>query len=195
MLGAALLAIVNSYIHNEEYLENAKKSMRFSINHQNEDGSWFYGKQLIQNFIDHYHTAYILESLENIRRYSKSDFDIKPVIQKVIDFYIKSMFTKKGAPKFYKNSLYPVESHCSGAAMKALCVLSGKYGREYFNIAVKVAEWAIQNMYDTPKGYFYYQKRKYWTNKINYLHLSQSWMFVGLAYLLYYGKKYEYTFD
>jgi len=49
-----------------KYLDTLKRGVNFIKTEQNEDGSWYYGKQKIQHFIDHYHTAYILESLENI---------------------------------------------------------------------------------------------------------------------------------
>jgi len=194
------LEIIARYLHikgekNFEKERILQKGISFIKAEQNKDGSWFYGKHLIQHFIDHYHTAYLLESLENIRKYTFNIYDLKPAIQKGINFYINNMFTNYGAPKFYKNSVYPIESHCSGAAIKALCVLSEFYGKELFDLAVKVADWTINNLYDEKKGYFYYQKRRFLTNKINYLRWSQAWMFVGLSYLLYYGKKYGYSFD
>jgi hypothetical protein len=162
---------------------------------QNEDGSWFYGKQLIQHFIDHYHTAYLLNSLENIQMYSRDKYHLKPVIEKGLDFYLKNLFTETQAPKFYKNAVYPIESHCVGAAIKALCSLSGEHGKDLYELALRVAEFAVEQLYDSNKGYFYYQKRKFWSNKVNYLRWSQAWMFIGLAYLIQYGKKYEYSLD
>jgi hypothetical protein len=162
---------------------------------QNEDGSWFYGKQLVQHFIDHYHTAYLLDSLEKIRIYTGDQYHLKPVIEKGLNFYLRNLFTESYVPKFYKNAVYPIESHCSGAAIKALCTLSSTYGKELYEVAVKVAEFAVKNLYDNNKGHFFYQKRKFWTNKVDYLRWSQAWMFIGLAYLIHYGKKYEYSLD
>lgn len=167
-----------------------EKGVNFIKSEQNEDGSWYYGKQRIQHFIDHYHTAYILESLENIRKYSSDGFGLYPVIRRGLDFYLQNMFTPDFAPRYYKNATYPIESHCSGAAIKALCTLGESFGTELFTLANKVAQWTIANMYDFKKGYFYYQKTRYWKNKINYLRWSQAWMFIGLSYLMYYEGKY-----
>jgi len=166
-----------------------EKGVRFLKAAQNPDGSWFYGKQLRQHFIDHYHTAYILESLENIRRYTNDRFGLDEVISEGLDFYLTHLFTNDHAPKFYKNSLYPIESHCCGAAIKALCLLSAHYGASLLEQAVRVAQWAIDHLYDSRRGFFYYQKRKFWTNKIKYLRWSQSWMYVGLSYLIDYAGK------
>ncbi len=166
------------------------KGVNFIIKNQNHDGSWFYGKKTIQHFIDHYHTAYLLESLENIDTYTREEFNLIPVIAKGLEFYISNMFTGDFAPKYYKNAVYPIESHCAGAAIKALCVLSKRHGREYYDIAVKVSDWTLNNLLDKKRNYFFYQKRKFWTNKINYLRWSQVWMLVGLSYLVNCEKKY-----
>ena len=169
-------------------------SLNFIINDQNNDGSWYYGKQFVQHFIDHYHTAYLLESLENINEYTNNRFKLRPVIERGIEFYQKNLFTESFLPKFYKNAIYPIESHCVGATIKALCRLSDNYGRHLYDLALKVADVSIENLFDPKRGYFYYQKRKFWTNKINYLRWSQAWMFIGLTSLLTKGKKYEYSF-
>lgn len=161
---------------------------------QNEDGSWYYGKQLVQRFIDHYHTAYILDALENIRLY-RNDDQLLPVIQKGLRFYLENLFTDQQAPKYFKNAVFPLESHCCGAAIKALCVLSEHHGEHLYQKALQVAAWALEHLYDVQKGYFYYQKRKYWTNRINYLRWSQGWMYAGLSWLVAYGRRYGYTFD
>lgn len=169
--------------------------LEFIVKEQNADGSWFYGQKAIQHFTDHYHTAYLLESLENIDVYSKEAYQLKPAIEKGLAFYKDHLFTSEAAPKYFKNAVYPIESHCAGAAIKALCVLSKRHGEELFEFALNVSDWTIKNLFDENKGYFYYQKRKYWTNKINYLRWSQAWMFTGLAYLVHYGKKYGHSFD
>jgi len=196
-LGLEVLARYQKIIKQESTNLNLllEKGIQFLKAEQNANGSWYYGKQPIQHFVDHYHTAYILESLENIDRYTGGRYQLESAIERGLHFYLHNMFTKEGSPKFYKNAVYPIESHCSGAAIKSLSVLSERFGKEIFEHAVKISLWTIEYLYNERKGYFYYQKRKFWTNKVNYLRWSQAWMFAGLSYLLYYGKKYGYSFD
>ena len=169
------------------------EGLRFLIAEQNEDGSWYYGKQLIQRFIDNYHTAYILESLENIRRYYQDSAELNTCIQRGIRFYLAEMFTKDMAPKYFKNAIYPIESHACGAAVKSLCVLSEHHGMELFESALKIADWGMRHLYLPRKGYFVYQQRKYWTNRVNYFRWCQAWMYIGLSTLINYGKRYGYS--
>jgi len=196
-LGLELLARYLNLTGNSdnELLKLLEKGVNFIKEEQNNDGSWYYGKQKIQYFIDHYHTAYLLESLENIRKYTNDKYNLYPSIKKGLDFYLNNFFTHVFAPKFYKNSVYPIESHCSGAAIKALCTLSETFGKELFEVAIKVTQWTTNNLFDLEGGFFYYQKNRFWKNKINYMRWSQAWMFIGLSYLIYYGKKYGIKID
>jgi hypothetical protein len=57
-------------------------------------------------------------------------------------------------------------------------------------MARKIAGWAIANMQDE-KGYFYYQKGRWITNKIPYIRWSQAWMFYALSLL----SQYDTTFQ
>ena len=45
----------------------------------------------------------------------------------------------------------------------------------YGDLVEKVINWTIENMQDSA-GYFYYQKKKFWTTKIPYMRWSQAWM-------------------
>jgi hypothetical protein len=48
--------------------------------------------------------------------------------------------------------------------------------------ARRVARWTIANLYD-PTGYFYYQKTRWYTNRIPYVRWSQAHMFAALGSL------------
>ncbi len=47
-------------------------------------------------------------------------------------------------------------------------------------LADKVLNWTIANMQDK-KGYFYYQKYRFYKIKIPYIRWSQAWMFYALT--------------
>ena len=50
-------------------------------------------------------------------------------------------------------------------------------------IAKKITGWAIANL-RSPDGYFYYQRRRFYTVHIPYMRWSEAWMAYGLARLL-----------
>ena len=89
---------------------------------------------------------------------------------------------ENGCPKYYHNSLYPIDIHCSAQGI-VTCLKLNQYDIKSLEIAGNIAKWAIENMQDK-KGYFYYQKTKWFTNKIPYIRWSQAWMYYALAFYL-----------
>ena len=55
-------------------------------------------------------------------------------------------------------------------------------GDKIGGFAEKIAKWTIENMQDE-KGYFYYQKWPFLTNKIAYMRWGQAWMMLALSTL------------
>ncbi|HBE40334.1 MAG TPA: delta-aminolevulinic acid dehydratase [Bacteroidales bacterium] len=181
LLGSRLLARMYSIIHDPELIDTAEKSVAFCCSHQNSDGSWNYGSDSFQKWIDNFHTGFNLESLADYIRYS-DDHRYDEHLRKGFEYYINTFFTEKGISKYYNNSVYPVDIH----APAQLIITLSKLGRlqEYKDLADKVLMWTIRNM-QSEKGYFYFQKNRIFTSKIPYMRWAQAWMFYALTtYLL-----------
>ncbi len=181
-LGASLLIRTYSYTKNEELLINANKAYEYGNKNQMQDGSWFYGSSESQRWIDSFHTGYNIDALHC---YEKSIGENKfgTHIKKGLDFYIKNFFLDDGTPKYYHNSIYPIDIHCPAQALVTLSKLKD-YDDRAISISEKVLNWTIKNMQD-PKGFFYFRKGKLLTNKIPYMRWGQAWMLYGLSNLLY----------
>jgi len=178
MLGAALLARVDNYIHNGEYLKYAKRSMKYSINHQNEDGSWFYGIGWKQKWIDSFHTGYNLIALNDYinftgeRKYSEN-------LKKGYGFYINNFFTEEGFVKYYHNKNYPLDCHAFAHSIITLCKLR-EFSIRSEEILEKVIEQTIKIFWCDKNGYFYYKKDKFLLNRIDYFRWVQVWILSAL---------------
>lgn len=179
LLGSKLLAKAFSYNNNNKLLEVAKGSVDAVIEAQLEDGSWVYGELKIQSWKDSYHTGFNLESLNEYYKFSK-DEDVIPVIKKGFNYYINNFFTDSGIPKYYHNNIYPIDIHSPAQLIVTLVNLE-KFIENRI-LANKVITWTIKNMYDE-KGYFYYQKKKYFKSKIPYMRWSQAWMMHSMILL------------
>ncbi|HKG99071.1 MAG TPA: hypothetical protein VKA97_14720, partial [Pyrinomonadaceae bacterium] len=66
LLAAEVLASVGKLTGEQELSELAERATRYVVNNQRPDGSWFYGTDAKQSWIDNFHTAYILFSLKRI---------------------------------------------------------------------------------------------------------------------------------
>lgn len=157
--------------------DEAKKTVEFVIENQNENGSWSYSKGDSRGWVDNFHTGYILDCLKEYLDCTK-DESIKSGLEKGVRYYVDNFFEENRIPKYYNVSLYPIDSTAIAQSILTLC----RFG--YIDIAENVIEWALENMYDKD-GYFYYRKNKYYTNKISYMRWSNAWMFVALSYYLY----------
>src|SRR5688572_20104243 len=66
LLAAEVLASVGRLTGEHELFESAERATRYVVNNQRPDGSWFYGTDPKQSWIDNFHTAYVLFSLKRI---------------------------------------------------------------------------------------------------------------------------------
>lgn len=181
MIGAALLARVYVFTKEAKLRENSEKAVKFTINHQNGNGSWYYGEADNQKWIDLFHTGYVLEALEDYMM-STNNREYENNLRKGFSFFLDHFFLVDGIPKYYHNRIYPIDIHSSAQAILTLLKLK-RLNENSLQMARKVAGWTIDNMWDY-RGYFYYQKNRYYTNRIPYIRWSQAWMFYALAKLL-----------
>ncbi|MGC4100562.1 pectate lyase [Ferruginibacter sp.] len=177
LLGSRLLARVYSFTGEKKLIEEAKKSVEFCCRYQQEDGSWGYGTLPFHQWIDNFHTGYNLECIADYMKYS-GDHAYESNVAKGFDYYIKTFFTTEGIPKYYSNSVYPIDVHAPAQMVITVAKL-GKF-KEQKAVTDKVLGWTIKNM-QSSKGYFYYQQNKYFSSKISYMRWAQAWMFYALT--------------
>lgn len=161
---------------NYNLIEQAKQTVLYVINSQNPDKSWSYSKGDSRIWVDNFHTGYVLDCL---REYKDNSEDKSPEtsIKTGFEYYINSFFKDNIIPKYYNNSLYPIDST---AIAQSIITLTNFNNLE---MAKNIAQWSIKNMQDGD-GYFYYQRHRLYTNKISYMRWSNAWMFNALAKLL-----------
>ena len=172
LLGSKLLSRAYYYTKDESFVSVAKDSVQAVMNAQEVDGSWVYGELPLQSWKDSFHTGFNLECLADYMKYS-GDKSIEEGVNRGFDFYIKNFFSDEGVPKYYHNETFPVDIH--SPAQLVVTINSLGLMNEYGDLVEKVINWTIENMQDSA-GYFYYQKKKFWTTKIPYMRWSQAWM-------------------
>lgn len=179
--------LLRSYVHfkEDEYKELGVKALNFTVNRQNEDGSWYYWAppdKLLYN-IDNYHTGFVLECLNVCRRALGEEFKYVSKLRKGLEFYADNLFLDDGTPKINRNRIYPIDIHSCAQGIITFCELAD-FEPKYLNMAEKVARWTISNMQDK-EGYFYYRiYRKWKTDKTAYIRWGQAWMLRALSYLV-----------
>jgi len=175
MKGARLLAQVYSITREERLFAEAKRTVSFVVQHQKENGAWSYSEGDARVWVDNFHTGYVLDCLDEYIKLA-NDTEYVHHLNKGVEFYVQHFFENDEIPKYYDDKTYPVDATAGAQSILTLT----RFG--YIEQAAKVALWMIRNMQD-PDGFFYYQRHKYYTNKISYMRWSNAWMFVALSKL------------
>lgn len=181
-----VLSNINKHIKikDNKNLEITKKVMDYIISKQKSNGAWYYsetdGNERMQ--ID-YHQGFILDGLYDLIKYTKPNDDkyMKSLI-KGAEFYKKEQFFLDGRCKYRWPRVYPIDIHNQAQGIITFSKLS-EIKPEYPDFAKTIALWTIKNMQDE-SGYFYYQKHRFYMNKIPYMRWGQAWMMLALTSLL-----------
>ncbi len=181
LLGAAFLGRLFSLTRERIFYEIAEKAARFSINKQNGDGSWPYGENKAQSWIDNFHTGYNLVALNALKNIMK-DSSVSESLLKGYKFYIKNFFTLDGIAKYYHDRVWPVDIHSVAQSLITLCECSDLHESTPL-LVKKIFYWSIENL-KSDKGYFFYQKTRLSSNKISYMRWAQAWMLYALSILI-----------
>ncbi|MCB0462038.1 MAG: delta-aminolevulinic acid dehydratase [Flavobacteriaceae bacterium] len=178
LLGAKLLSLIFKYTKEPSLLNEARKIVAYVCDKQQKSGAWSYGTLPFHQWVDNFHTGYNLECIYTYQSIS-GDKTFKPYINKGLNYYLDTFFTKEGISKYYNNSIFPIDIHAPSQLVVTLSKLELLAKNK--ELVDRVLNWTIDNM-QSPKGYFYYQKKKYITSKISYIRWAQSWMFYAFSY-------------
>jgi hypothetical protein len=179
LLAAKTLIITSAFTGNQNIRNEAKKVFRFVAKQQNPDGSWFYGTLPHHRWIDNFHTGYNLEAYSVYKELTK-DISFDQIFEKGLSYYLSRFWLRDGTPKYYDGKIYPVDLHST--AQLIVTLKKSKRFEENKDLAFRVLQWTLEHM-QSPKGYFYYQKKLWYINKIPYMRWTQAWMFYALSFI------------
>jgi hypothetical protein len=158
----------------------AEKTMRWSTDRLDDNGSWPYGEAPNQAWVDNFHTGYNLSALVEYRMATNEKW-VDPILRKAYTYWDRNFFDADGRPYYYDTNPWPVDIHCSAQAILTYldCRPIDPSG---LMKARRIAAWTFQNMWDG-KSRFVFQKGKNWTNRVPQIRWGQAWMFRALAEL------------
>src|SRR5699024_4176577 len=140
---------------------------------QAKDGSWIYGEDKVQDWVDSFHTGFNLECIWKVMQ-DTQDYSYKESFDLGMKYYLDTFFLRDGTSKYYNNQVNPIDIH-SPAQLIATLAASDLLTDE-INKVDKVLNWTVNNM-QSDEGFFYYQKKKIISSKIPYMRWAQAWMF------------------
>lgn len=185
LLAAEILAIGHRLTGDGEAAELARRSLDFTVAHQQPDGRWNYslepetGRERVQ--ID-FHQGFVLDSfLSIVRLVDLKDSRYRESISRGAHFYRRKQFWSDGRSKWRLPKEWPAEIHNQAQGILTFSRLAD-FDPGFLSFAHTIADWTIEHMYDR-RGYFYYQRFPRYTNKIAYMRWAQAWMLLALVEL------------
>ena len=182
LLAAEVLACVGQLTDDAALCREAERAARYVVNQQQPDGSWAYGTQPNQSWIDNFHTAYILFSLTRIISACALGAEFQQSLDRGFRYWKETFFLAEGWPKYYHDGPYPADAHAAASAIVTLLECRD-LDQDSTPLAQQVASWTIRNLRDQ-QGFFYYQRRRFYTVRKPYMRWTQAWMLYALARLL-----------
>jgi hypothetical protein len=145
------------------------------MSHQREDGSWYYAEKESAHWIDSFHTGFNLQSILYFLEMGMVE-EYRAAFERGVRFYAENFFLEDGTPKYLHDRTYPIDIHSPAQAVVFLSRLAGQYR----GLIDKITAWMTNNMQDE-RGFFYFQKRPHYTNKVPYMRWGQAWAFHALT--------------
>lgn len=182
LLAAEVLAETGQLTNNTSLCEHATRAACYVVNQQQRDGSWTYGTEPNQSWIDSFHTAYILFSLKRIISACALGAEFQHALEHGFRYWKEAFFLADGWPKYYHDDPYPADAHAAASAIVTLLECRD-LDDTATSTAQQVATWTINNLRDQ-RGFFYYQRRRFYTVRKPYMRWTQAWMLYALARLI-----------
>lgn len=181
VLVGAFVARLGALQDDAELRVEGGRLVRYVVSKQTEEGAWFYAEPPSASHITHdnYHTGFILDAIRGYGVATGSrEFD--DAYRRGIDFYERRLFEPDGAARFMSDQKYPFDIH--GCAQGILTFsLRQRHDGQGADMARRVLDWTLTNMFDPGSGWFYYQKRRAFRTRIRELRWCQAWMSWALA--------------
>ena len=156
----------------------AEAAVAYSLARQRPDGSWPYGEAPGLEWVDGYHTAYVLEALARWHE-ATGDPAAEAAVRRGLDLYICRLVDPDGAPRATLDRRYPLDTHAAASAVGALCNLI-RYDERAYDAAGRVLAWALATM-TRRDGRFAFQRHRTYRNSISYIRWNDAHMLLALA--------------
>jgi hypothetical protein len=182
---AFTLTSAAKFLGNEHFLEIAQRNVNFVLESQNADGSWPYAVDGKRDFVDHFHTCFVMKALAKIYFLTGNDECIK-ALARGVDFYLKKLFSEDGMPRPFAKAprltVYRHELYDSAECIN-LCLLLRNYFPQLNNTLEIVIAGILKN-WVKPDGSFRSRQLMFGWDNVPMHRWGQSQMFRSLAFYL-----------
>jgi hypothetical protein len=114
----------------EKYHKIAQRNLNFVLRAQNSNGSWYYSMDGTRDFVDHFHTCFVLKALAKIEAMT-NDQQCTKAIAGGVDYYVRNLFDEQGLPKPFSRrprmTVYRRELYDYAECINLAVLLEGRF--------------------------------------------------------------------
>jgi hypothetical protein len=140
---AFLLTTAGTTLSESRYLEAAKRNLNFVLASQNKDGSWYYAQDGKRDFVDHFHTCFVLKNLTKIQQIAGCD-ECGKAIERGVRYYVTNLFDAKGLPLPFSKpprlTVYRRELYDYAECINLCILLNGRFAELDKRLSTVVAD-------------------------------------------------------
>ena len=187
---AFLLTSASRVLWKDEYWLKAERNLNFVLENQNSDGSWPYALDGVRDFVDHFHTCFVMKALTKIHALT-GHAAILEALGKGVRYYLNNLLEPDGLPKPFSRAprltVYKRELYDCAECINLCLLLRDRFPQ--LEITLQAVIQGILNEWVKPDGSFR-SRRLYWGwDNVPMHRWGQSQMFRSLAYYLCEMKK------
>jgi hypothetical protein len=182
---AFLLTEAGYEFNDDRYRTVARRNLNFVLESQNEDGSWFYSMGAGRDFVDHFHTCFVLKALAKIHRQTGCVACWK-ALERGVSYYLHNLFDANGLPKPFSRAprmtVYRHELYDYAECINICVLLQNGFPELNQTLAIAVAD--VLQRWRRPDGSFRSRKLRIGWDDVPMHRWAQSQLFRSLSFLL-----------
>ena len=127
---AFLMTIAGIDFADKHYTRIAERNLNFVLESQNSDGSWYYSIDGKRDFVDHFHTCFVLKALAKIEALTGDD-NCTRAIKRGMEYYVSNLLDEEGLPKPFSRrprlTVYRRELYDYAECINLAVLLKGRF--------------------------------------------------------------------
>lgn len=182
---AFLLTSASKQFSEDKYWRIAERNLNFVLQSQQPNGSWYYAMDNVRDFVDHFHTCFVLKALAKIERLTGHE-GCRKAIDRGIGYYVRELFDDAGLPKPFSKAprltVYRRELYDYAECINLSVLLRERYGELDKTIGVVFKD--LLTRWRKPDGSFRSRKLYLGWDNVPMHRWAQAQLFRSLSFLL-----------
>jgi hypothetical protein len=182
---AFLLTSASQVLSRDDYWPIAERNLNFVLENQNPNGSWPYAMDGVREFVDHFHTCFVMKALAKIRALTGHK-GCDEALTRGVEYYLENLFDKDGLPKPFSKAprltVYKRELYDCAECINLCLLLRGRFPQ--LQTTLETVATGILNDWIKPDGSFRSRRLHFGWDNVPMHRWGQAQMFRSLAFFL-----------